>query len=1457
MKTIKFRFIALLVFASQTFVSINAINISKAPIPVPLTAPGNCLLFNGSTNYISFESSSTLNSLGVSGFTLEAWVYLSTSSGVNSIIRKTGDYNLYINNGKLCAEVWQLGVGNASMKYINGTTNIPLNIWVHVSATWNGSIGALYINGSNESSSISSGNVSNSENLFIGKSSIYSQFFNGKIDELRIWNSCLTQATIQANMYNVVSASSSNLAGYWNFDASSGTSLTDITSNGNNGTLVNSPSWTESYAMVVPIPAAATDITDVSFTANWSAPAVGLVESYKLYVSTSPNFSNCVTGYNGLDCGTNLSQTVSGLAPNINYYYRILANKASVTGTSGYFRTTGAAKTVFDMNPYGNESWIGYVYTNANWNGSNPTFTGAVLKGIITQTANFNCNWGGSGPVLNSVTYNDHFLIRFKMKKYFVAGRHNISLSGDDGFRLIIDNGDYQCMDWSIHASSTRSMQLNITEAGYKYLDMEFYEHEGGAWVSFSTEKACDPPANPKDIVITNNLMNTTASWNANGNASDVTYDWYLYGDRNDYKNGSTSQTNVVLNNLDENQNYNFYVRATKTCSSDYISSSSFTQKYLKLTTTKNYLTSTSITCGGLIEYQGNETITERGVCWGTSPNPTTSNNKKTIDNNTNRFETIVDNLTGNDIYFFRAYIIVASETIYGNEVYLLPGCNIQTDVISISSNSTVTSGGYISVPQGIEITERGVCWDTNPNPTILNSITSDGNGNGDFSSSLAGLTNDAKYYVRAYAIINNTAFYGNETSFTHKSKQYQANGGYFDGEVFYENGTYNEQTYFSGSYGDDLAFYGDYWYISGWIISYSSGNPPLTDWDDGTVLTPIVLQKSTVTFSKISLKEAACNDGSIKETVTITHDNVDNATFAGTNNEDFVAIGKAIVRNLPAGLTAKIIRTSSLSLTLSITGKATAHVNANDVSNVKIMFVPDAFTDGSSMITNNNVSTISLDFIEPIDMTVTGTKTCADYSITADNNLTLDNNSTLTINSVTSANQITLNPGAKLNLSNSVTVGDVVLKADDSNSFSAKLSTCMTVNGTVTFQKTMLDSKWYFLSFPCDVNVADIVMIGGGILDTDFYILTYDGAKRATNGLDVNWSRVTTGALEAKKGYAFGLKTGIGNKTLSFVLDKTIAECETDATVPATFYDGSLGNNHKGWNLIGQPYLSKFSGADVGINYITTWNGSAYVGQAKNLVGSLNPFEAFFVQVSQTSPISFSLAGRQAIRSAVTQNSQESIQLNISNTSGVDFSTLVFDNELSSEYEIGHDLEKWVTTTIAKPQIYSVLNDIKYAYNALPISSASNLPVGYFSKTGGASTISASNVNVAGLSKLLLLDNKTGVTTDLLTESYNFNADAGTNNSRFSIIPQRISTATEEYSADRKPIVSVVGSKVIISNLSTNAVIRIYDATGKQLLLTKANETNRFETELRVAGIYILRVDVDLLKNYYKFAIK
>jgi hypothetical protein len=95
----------------------------------------------------------------------------------------------------------------------------------------------------------------------------------------------------------------------------------------------------ESYALAVPVPAAATNITGTGFTASWATPSTGTVSSYKLDVSTSSTFSSFVTGYEGLDCGTSLSKAVSGLTAAATYYYRVRANKTSVTGTGGYYGT--------------------------------------------------------------------------------------------------------------------------------------------------------------------------------------------------------------------------------------------------------------------------------------------------------------------------------------------------------------------------------------------------------------------------------------------------------------------------------------------------------------------------------------------------------------------------------------------------------------------------------------------------------------------------------------------------------------------------------------------------------------------------------------------------------------------------------------------------------------------------------------------------------------------------------------------------------------------------------------------------------------------------------------------------------------------------------------------------------------------------------------------------------------
>jgi C1A family cysteine protease len=91
---------------------------------------------------------------------------------------------------------------------------------------------------------------------------------------------------------------------------------------------------------------------------------------------------------------------------------------------------------------------------------------------------------------------------------------------------------------------------------------------------------------------------------------------------------------------------------------------------------------------------------------------------------------------------------------------------SLSTTVASAITLSGATSGGIATSDGGDSITARGVCWSINPDPTIDDSITTDGKGTGTFTSKLTGLTSSTRYYIRAYATNSMGTAYGAEYSF-------------------------------------------------------------------------------------------------------------------------------------------------------------------------------------------------------------------------------------------------------------------------------------------------------------------------------------------------------------------------------------------------------------------------------------------------------------------------------------------------------------------------------------------------------------------------------------------------------------------------------------------------------------------------------------------------------------------
>jgi uncharacterized protein (TIGR02145 family) len=95
-------------------------------------------------------------------------------------------------------------------------------------------------------------------------------------------------------------------------------------------------------------------------------------------------------------------------------------------------------------------------------------------------------------------------------------------------------------------------------------------------------------------------------------------------------------------------------------------------------------ITANNATSGGSISTDGGSPITHRGICWSTSPNPTTANNTAFSGSGTGTFTSNLFGLSPNTTYYVRAYAINSAGTAYGNQVSFttIPG------IVGISSHS-------------------------------------------------------------------------------------------------------------------------------------------------------------------------------------------------------------------------------------------------------------------------------------------------------------------------------------------------------------------------------------------------------------------------------------------------------------------------------------------------------------------------------------------------------------------------------------------------------------------------------------------------------------------------------------------------------------------------------------------------------------------------------------------------
>jgi uncharacterized protein (TIGR02145 family) len=140
--------------------------------------------------------------------------------------------------------------------------------------------------------------------------------------------------------------------------------------------------------------------------------------------------------------------------------------------------------------------------------------------------------------------------------------------------------------------------------------------------------------------------------------------------------------------------------------------------------------------------------------------------------------------------------IVLSSALIIGAILFI--GCGGDDPASSSAKVPTVTTlavseitpisaqcGGTVSADGGADVTARGVCWSTDPNPTVAGNKTTNGTGTGGFTSSLSGLSPSTDYYVRAYATNGAGTGYGEAEPFTTGDEEPTGTVTDIDGNVY------------------------------------------------------------------------------------------------------------------------------------------------------------------------------------------------------------------------------------------------------------------------------------------------------------------------------------------------------------------------------------------------------------------------------------------------------------------------------------------------------------------------------------------------------------------------------------------------------------------------------------------------------------------------------------------------
>lgn len=211
---------------------------------------GNALDFDGTDDMVvSSTVPAFFSNLASNDFTIEAWVNPRGSAFQRILFAQPSTSNFVSLGTNTGNTIYFYVIVNSTTYSIATSTSIAQNSWTHIAARWTAATNTpeVFFNGVLQpGANGGSSSTGTSGLMVVGSRPGGAQYFNGLLDEIRVWNEARTQCEIQSNMNVSITGVQANLSVNYNFNQGTAagnntgtTTLPDISGNAFNGTLTN------------------------------------------------------------------------------------------------------------------------------------------------------------------------------------------------------------------------------------------------------------------------------------------------------------------------------------------------------------------------------------------------------------------------------------------------------------------------------------------------------------------------------------------------------------------------------------------------------------------------------------------------------------------------------------------------------------------------------------------------------------------------------------------------------------------------------------------------------------------------------------------------------------------------------------------------------------------------------------------------------------------------------------------------------------------------------------------------------------------------------------------------------------------------------------------------------------------------------------------------------------------